>query len=124
MWGKNMKTNKILKEEELPFYECFVIVKIKKEKTSLSDAYDEIRAIPYIVTAQPKHSDFIASKNNDVNEYAQLQIKFLSKLETPEDTLNMIKEAALKGIGDLMKYKVRGLVGLILNPNSLKLLEK
>lgn len=124
MWGKNMKTNKILKEEELPFYECFVIVKIKKEKTSLSDAYDEIRAIPYIVTAQPKHSDFIASKNNDVNEYAQLQIKFLSKLETPEDTLNMIKEAALKGIGDLMKYKVRGLVGLILKPNSLKLLEK
>lgn len=119
-----MKTNKILKEEELPFYECFVIVKIKKEKTSLSDAYDEIRAIPYIVTAQPKHSDFIASKNNDVNEYAQLQIKFLSKLETPEDTLNMIKEAALKGIGDLMKYKVRGLVGLILKPNSLKLLEK
>lgn len=119
-----MKNNKILKEESLPFYECFVIVKIKKEKTSLSDAYDEIRAIPYIVTAQPKHSDLVDSKSNDIFEYAQLQIKFLSNQQTPEETLNMIKTAALSGVGDSLKYKVTGLVGLILRPNSLKLLEK
>jgi hypothetical protein len=119
-----MKNTKIIKEEELPFYECFVVVKIKKEKTSLSDAYDEIRAIPYIVTAQPKHSDIIDSRSSDVFEYAQLQIKFLSNLQAPEETLNMIKTAALHGVGDSLKYKVTGLVGLILRPNSLKLLEK
>jgi len=119
-----MKNTKIIKEENLPFYECFLIVKIKKEKTSLSDTYDEIRAIPYIVTAQPKHSDFIESKNNKLYEYAQLQIKFLSYASSPEESLDGIKTVATKGVGDNLKYKVTGLVGLILKPNTLKLIEK
>lgn len=119
-----MKNIKLLKEEDLPFYECFLIVKIKKEKTKLSDAYDEIRAIPYIVTAQPKHSDYIESKGSDLYEYAQLQIKFLSFKQSPEDSLSHIKTAALKGMGDSSKYKVHGLVGMILKPDSLKLLDK
>jgi hypothetical protein len=119
-----MKYTKIIKEEELPFYECFLIVKIKKEKTSLSEAYDEIRAIPYIVTVQPKHSDFIESKSNDIYEYAQLQVKFLSSKGSPIDSLNEIKTIALKGMGNNLKYKVTGLVGLLLRPDSLKLIEK
>jgi len=119
-----MKNIKLIKEESLPFYECFLIVKIKKEKTSLSDAYDEIRAIPYIVTAQPKHSDFIESKSNELYEYAQLQVKFLSYRNTPMESLDGIKTVAIKGMGDDLKYKVTGLVGLILKPDTLKLIEK
>lgn len=119
-----MKNIKLLKEEDLPFYECFLIVKIKKEKTKLSDAYDEIRAIPYIVTAQPKHSDYIESKSNDLYEYAQLQIKFLSFKQSPEDSLSHIKTVALRGMEGSLKYKVNGLVGVILKPNTIKLLDK
>jgi hypothetical protein len=115
---------KIIKEEDLPFYECYIIVKIKKKKSTLSDVYDEIRAIPYIVTAQPKHSDFIESKSTDIYDYAQLQIKFLSYSSSPEQSYEAIKNVALKGYGDTLKYKVKGLVGMILKPNSLKLLEK
>ena len=115
---------KILKEEDLPFYECFIIVKIKKEKTTLSDVYDEIRAIPYIVTAQPKHSDYVESKSNEIYDYAQLQVKFLSYSSTPEQSFEAIKNVALKGYGETLKYKVNGLVGLILKPDTLKLLDK
>ena len=95
MWGK-MKHKIILKEETLDFYECMAIVKIKKERTKLSDAYDEIRAIPYIVTAQPKHSDFIERRSNELYDYAQLKIKFLSYKETPLESLNDINKLCFK----------------------------
>jgi hypothetical protein len=114
----------ILKEESLDFYECMVIVKVKKEKTNLSDAYDEIRAIPYIVTAQPKHSDFIESRSNDLYDYAQLKVKFLSYKENVEESLNDIKQTALRGLGDSGKYKVYGLVGFVVREDTVQLLEK
>jgi hypothetical protein len=123
MWGK-MKHKIILKEESLDFYECMAIVKIKKERTKLSDAYDEIRAIPYIVTAQPKHSDFIEKRSNELYDYAQLKIKFLSYKETPLDSLNDIRETATKGLGDTGKYKVYGLVGLIAREDTIQLIER
>jgi hypothetical protein len=120
----NMIKKNILKEESLDFYECMVIVKVKKEKTNLSDAYDEIRAIPYIVTAQPKHSDFIESRSNDLYDYAQLKVKFLSYKENVEESLNDIKQTALRGLGDSGKYKVYGLVGLVVREDTVQLLEK
>lgn len=114
----------ILKEETLDFYECMAIVKIKKEKTKLSDAYDEIRAIPYIVTAQPKHSDFIERRSNELYDYAQLKVKFLSYKETPLESLDDIKEIAMRGLGDNGKYKVYGLVGLIVREDTIQLIER
>ena len=119
-----MKHKIILKEETLDFYECMIIVKVKKERTKLSDAYDEIRAIPYIVTAQPKHSDFIEGRSNELYDYAQLKVKFLSYKETPLDSLNDIKQTALKGLGDRGKYKVYGLIGLIVREDTIKKIEK
>ena len=119
-----MKIKKILKEEQLDFYECMIIVKVKSEKTQLSDAYDEIRAIPYIVTAQPKHSDQVEKRNNAIYNYAQLKIKFLSYKGDSLASLLDIKEIAMKGLGDSMKYKVYGLVGLMVREDTLQLIEK
>jgi hypothetical protein len=126
MLGKNntMKIKKILKEEQLDFYECMIIVKVKSEKTQLSDAYDEIRAIPYIVTAQPKHSDQVEKRNNAIYDYAQLKVKFLSYKGDPLASLLDIKETATKGLGDSMKYKVYGLVGFIVREDTIQLIEK
>ena len=119
-----MKHKIILKEESLDFYECMVIVKVKKERTKLSDAYDEIRAVPYIVTAQPKHSDFIENRSNELYNYAQLKMKFLSYKETPLDSLNDIKNTALKGLGDTGKYRVYGLTGFIVREDTIQLIER
>ena len=116
--------NTLLKEETLDFYECLAIVKVKKEKTKLSNAYDELRAIPYVVTAQPKHEDMIEKRSNENYDYAQLKIKFLSYMDTPLESLNALKQVALFGFGDDKKYKVYGLVGLIIREDTIQLIEK
>ena len=115
---------KLIKEESLDFYECLVIVKIKKEKTKLSDAYDEFRAIPYVVTAQPKHEDMIEKRSNEIYDYAQLKVKFLSYMDTPLESLNALKQVALFGYGEDKKYKVYGLVGVIVREDTIQLIEK
>ena len=104
----------------MELYECLAIIKVKKEKSILTAAYNEFRAMPYIVTAQPKHSDQVESRSNDVYDYAQLKVKFLSTKGTPEESFDEIKKVAISGEGDERKYKVTGLVGLIIRPDTLK----
>ena len=44
--------------------------------------------------------------------------------ENVEESLNDIKQTALRGLGDTGKYKVYGLVGFVVREDTVQLLEK
>jgi hypothetical protein len=83
-----------------------VIIKVEKAKANQTEIYNQVRAIKDVVVIKIVTNDKLESLSDANYDYALLEIKFINE-GTPEETIKMIKDAAL-GINGLVKFFPRG----------------
>jgi hypothetical protein len=78
------------------------IIKIEKRKANNTEIYNQVRAIQDIIVVKIVNNEKIEALSDNNYDYALLEIKFINE-GTPEQTISMIKEKALKIVG-LVKF--------------------
>jgi len=76
--------------------------KVEKAKANQTEIYNQVRAIKDVVVIKIVTNDKLESLSDANYDYALLEIKFINE-GTPEETINMIKQSALK-IAGLVKF--------------------
>jgi hypothetical protein len=97
-----MKLVDILSEISFETYFMQAIIKVEKSKANQTEIYNQVRAIKDIVVIKVISNEKLESLSDSNYDYALLEIKFINE-GTPEETINMIKQAAL-GINGLVKF--------------------
>lgn len=92
----------ILSEISFETYFMQAIIKVEKAKANQTEIYNQVRAIKDIVVIKIVTNDKLESLSDTNYGYALLEIKFINE-GTPEETIQMIKTAAL-GINGLVKF--------------------
>lgn len=90
--------------EIFSLYKGKILIKTSK-KYNKTDVFNQIRALPGIVTLTVSHSEFLDSKANDNHEYANISIKFVGTSD-PKVSLQNIKETAIK-IPGVLKFVIQ-----------------
>jgi hypothetical protein len=90
--------------EIFSLYKGKVLVKTVK-KYNKTDVFNQIRALPGIVTLTVEHSDFLDSKATDNHEYANLTLKYVGTSD-PIASLKNIKQTSLK-IPGVLKFEIQ-----------------
>ena len=88
--------------EAFETYFMQVIIKVEKSKANQTEIYNQVRAIKDVVVIKIVTNDKLESLSDANYDYALLEIKFINE-GTPEETIKMIKDAAL-GIDGLVKF--------------------
>jgi hypothetical protein len=88
--------------EAFETYFMQVIIKVEKAKANQTEIYNQVRAIKDVVVIKIVTNDKLESLSDANYDYALLEIKFINE-GTPEETIKMIKDAAL-GINGLVKF--------------------
>ena len=88
--------------EAFETYFMQVIIKVEKSKANQTEIYNQVRAIKDVVVIKIVTNDKLESLSDANYDYALLEIKFINE-GTPEETIKMIKDAAL-GIDGLIKF--------------------
>ena len=88
--------------EAFETYFMKVIIKVEKSKANQTEIYNQVRAIKDVVVIKIVTNDKLESLSDANYDYALLEIKFINE-GTPEETIKMIKDAAL-GIDGLVKF--------------------
>ena len=81
---------------------CLPLLKWKKKQSNSTEIYNQVRAIKDIVVIKVISNEKLESLSDANYDYALLEIKFINE-GTPEETIKMIKDAAL-GIDGLVKF--------------------
>ena len=97
-----MKQLNILTEATFETYFMQAIIKMERKKGNATEAYNQIRAIKDIVVVKVISNDKLESLADANYDYALLEIKFINE-GTPEETISMIKQAALR-IQGIVKF--------------------
>ncbi len=97
----NMKLVDIL-SEAVETYFMSAIIKMERKKANSTEIYNQIRAIKDIVVIKVISNEKFESLSDTNYDYALLEIKFINE-GTPEETIQMIKQNALK-INGLVKF--------------------
>ena len=93
---------KLINEAIFETYFLQAIIKIEKRKANNTEIYNQVRAIQDIVVVKIVNNEKIEALSDTNYDYALLEIKFINE-GTPEGTISMIKEKALKIVG-LVKF--------------------
>ena len=88
--------------EAFETYFMQVIIKVEKAKANQTEIYNQVRAIKDVVVIKIVTNNKLESLSDANYDYALLEIKFINE-GTPEETIKMIKDAAL-GIDGLVKF--------------------
>jgi hypothetical protein len=88
--------------EAFETYFMQVIIKVEKAKANQTEIYNQVRAIKDVVVIKIVTNDKLESLSDANYDYALLEIKFINE-GTPEETIKMIKDAALS-INGLVKF--------------------
>jgi hypothetical protein len=107
---------KTILNEQLNLYQGDVIIK-NTTATNQKDIFNQIRAVPNVVTVTPVVDDYLLSQRTDEIEYALIKIKFISSGNPMED-LQQIKSRSMSG-GEGYK-KVDGLLAFVIRPKTIK----
>lgn len=91
-----------------------IIIKNKRDM-SQKDIFNQIRAIPNVVTCTPVLDKYLDNRKTDFDEFALVKLKFIYS-STPEETLKTIKHQALHGSENTKK--VEGLLQFIIRPKT------
>ena len=97
-----MKLLDLLSEATFETYFMQVIIKIDKEKSNNTEVYNQIRGIKDIIVIKIVSNPKLEAMSDDRYDYELLEIKFINE-GTPEETISMIKKAALNILG-LVKF--------------------
>ena len=92
----------LIKEANFETYFMQVIIKIEKKKSNNTEVYNQVRGIQDVVVVKVINNDQVESLSDANYDYQLLEIKFINE-GTPEQTISMIKEKALKILG-LVKF--------------------
>lgn len=107
---------KTILNEQINLYQGDVIIK-NTTVTNQKDIFNQIRAVPNVVTVTPVVDDYLISQRTDEIEYALIKIKFISSGNPMED-LQQIKSRSMKG-GEGYK-KADGLLAFVIRPKTIK----
>ena len=88
--------------EAFETYFMKVIINVEKSKANQTEIYNQVRAIKDVVVIKIVTNDKLESLSDANYDYALLEIKFINE-GTPEETIKMIKDAALS-INGLVKF--------------------
>jgi hypothetical protein len=91
-----------LLSEAVETYFMSAIIKMERKTGNATEIYNQVRAIKDIVVIKVISNDKLDSLSDANYDYALLEIKFINE-GTPEETIQMIKQAALK-IPGLVKF--------------------
>lgn len=111
-----MKLTNILLEN-MSLFKCQILIKTDININKL-DIFNQIRALPNIVTLNIKSSSFLDSKRTSQFEYSLIDIKFISR-QTPDKDLESIKKYALSGV-----TKIQGLRQFLPRLKTLEQIQK
>lgn len=92
----------LIKEANFETYFMQVIIKIEKKKSNNTEVYNQVRGIQDVVVVKVINNDQVEALSDANYDYQLLEIKFINE-GTPEQTISMIKEKALKILG-LVKF--------------------
>ncbi len=96
-----MKLTDIL-SEAVETYFMSAIIKMERKKSNSTEIYNQVRAIKDIVVIKVISNEKLEALSDTNYDYALLEIKFINE-GTPEETIHMIKQNALK-INGLVKF--------------------
>lgn len=88
--------------EAVETYFMSAIIKMERKTGNATEIYNQVRAIKDIVVIKVISNEKLESLSDANYDYALLEIKFINE-GTPEETINMIKQNALK-IPGLVKF--------------------
>lgn len=91
-----------LLSEAVETYFMSAIIKMERKVGNATETYNQIRAIKDIVVIKVISNDKLEALSDANYDYALLEIKFINE-GTPEETIHMIKQSALK-IPGLVKF--------------------
>ena len=91
-----------LLSEAVETYFMSAIIKMERKTGNATEIYNQVRAIKDIVVIKVISNDKLESLSDANYDYALLEIKFINE-GTPEETIQMIKQNALK-IPGLVKF--------------------
>ncbi len=97
-----MKLIDILSEATFETYFMQVIIKIDKQVVNNTEVYNQVRGIKDVIVIKIVSSEKLEAMSDDKYAYELLEIKFINE-GTPQETIKMIKENALKITG-LVKF--------------------
>jgi len=89
---------------EITFETYFIqaIIKMERKKSNATEAYNQVRGIKDVIVVKVINNDKLESLSDANYDYALLEIKFINE-RTPQETIQMIKQDALK-INGLVKF--------------------
>jgi cell division protein FtsX len=92
----------LIKEAAFETYFMQAIIKIEKKKSNNTEVYNQVRGIQDVIVVKVINNEQVEALSDNNYDYALLEIKFINE-GTPEQTISMIKEKALKILG-LVKF--------------------
>jgi hypothetical protein len=97
-----MKLIDLLTEAVETYFVSSIIKMERNTGANATEIYNQVRAIKSIVVIKIVTNDKLESLSDDNYDYALLEIKFINE-GTPQETIQMIKQFALK-IPGLVKF--------------------
>jgi len=88
--------------EAVETYFVSAIIKMERKTGNATEIYNQVRAVKNIVVIKVINNDKLESLSDDNYDYALLEIKFINE-GTPQETIQIIKDSALK-IPGLVKF--------------------
>ncbi len=113
-----MELKTIILESNFNLFYVDVVIKTEKLKTTKLDAFNQIRALPDVITVNPLYIPQIDARETDVVEYSYVKMKFLSSSSNPTQEMYDIRARALRGFDD--KHKIVGLMQFIIREKTIK----
>jgi hypothetical protein len=92
----------LINEITFETYFIQVIIKMERKKSNATEAYNQVRGIKDVIVVKVINNDKLESLSDANYDYALLEIKFINE-RTPQETIQMIKQDALK-INGLVKF--------------------
>jgi len=93
---------KLINEITFETYFIQAIIKMERRKGNATEAYNQVRGIKNVIVVKVINNEKLESLSDANYDYALLEIKFINE-GTPQETIQMIKQAALK-INGLVKF--------------------
>jgi hypothetical protein len=103
--------------ETLNIYSADIILKSDKNKTNQVDLYNNIRALPGVVTLNSINVPSLEEKNTETVEYSYVKIKYIVNKDPKED-FDRLKVIALRGTDNTSR--IEGLLQFIIRHQTIK----
>jgi hypothetical protein len=88
--------------EAVETYFISAIIKMERKTGNATEIYNQVRAVKNIIVIKVINNDKLESLSDANYDYALLEIKFINE-GTPQETIQIIKDSALK-IPGLVKF--------------------